>query len=110
MPLFCSDFAFDEVELESQNRKPCARLVCGICRSVYRAHGEIAQLARAHGSYPWCQEFESLSRYLGKDICFADVLFLCDKPPSLRRYSFPYSHGCGIMKVTISQETDYVRN
>ncbi len=31
------------------------------CRS--HTFGEIAQLARAHGSYPWCQEFESLSRY-----------------------------------------------
>ena len=26
-------------------------------------HGEIAQLARAHGSYPWCRGFKSLSRY-----------------------------------------------
>ena len=26
--------------------------------------GEIAQLARAHGSYPWCRGFESPSRYL----------------------------------------------
>ena len=26
-------------------------------------YGEIAQLARAHGSYPWCREFESPSRY-----------------------------------------------
>ena len=25
--------------------------------------GGIAQLARAHGSYPWCRGFESLSRY-----------------------------------------------
>ena len=25
--------------------------------------GEIAQLARAHGSYPWCRGFKSLSRY-----------------------------------------------
>ena len=36
----------------------------------YRSHpfqnlqyGEIAQLARAHGSYPWCRGFESPSRY-----------------------------------------------
>ena len=35
----------------------------------YRPHtyeylyGEIAQLARAHGSYPWCREFESPFRY-----------------------------------------------
>ena len=27
-------------------------------------YGEIAQLARAHGSYPWCRGFESPSRYL----------------------------------------------
>ena len=26
--------------------------------------GGIAQLARAHGSYPWCRGFESPSRYL----------------------------------------------
>ena len=26
-------------------------------------YGEIAQLARAHGSYPWCRGFKSLSRY-----------------------------------------------
>ena len=25
--------------------------------------GEIAQLARAHGSYPWCRGFKSPSRY-----------------------------------------------
>ena len=25
--------------------------------------GEIAQLARAHGSYPWCRGFKSLFRY-----------------------------------------------
>ena len=27
-------------------------------------YGEIAQLARAHGSYPWCRGFKSLFRYL----------------------------------------------
>ena len=27
-------------------------------------HGGIAQLARAHGSYPWCREFKSPFRYL----------------------------------------------
>ena len=30
-------------------------------------NGEIAQLARAHGSYPWCRGFESPSRYYTKD-------------------------------------------
>lgn len=27
-------------------------------------YGEIAQLARAYGSYPYCREFESPFRYL----------------------------------------------
>ena len=30
-------------------------------------YGEIAQLARAHGSYPWCRGFESPSRYDKKE-------------------------------------------
>ena len=30
-------------------------------------YGEIAQLARAHGSYPWCRGFESPSRYDEKE-------------------------------------------
>ena len=30
------------------------------CRPHY---GGIAQLARAHGSYPWCREFKSPFRY-----------------------------------------------
>ena len=29
-------------------------------------YGEIAQLARAHGSYPWCRGFKSPSRYYEK--------------------------------------------
>ena len=29
----------------------------------FETYGGIAQLARAHGSYPWCQEFKSLLRY-----------------------------------------------
>lgn len=28
-----------------------------------RICGEVAQLARAHGSYPWCRGFESPLRY-----------------------------------------------
>ena len=32
-----------------------------------KEYGEIAQLARAHGSYPWCRGFESPSRYYTKD-------------------------------------------
>ena len=30
---------------------------------ILKENGEIAQLARAHGSYPWCRGFESPSRY-----------------------------------------------
>ena len=29
-------------------------------------YGEVAQLARAHGSYPWCRGFESPLRYCEK--------------------------------------------
>ena len=32
--------------------------------SIYTYHGGIAQLARAHGSYPWCRWFKSSFRYL----------------------------------------------
>ena len=32
--------------------------------------GAVAQLARAHGSYPWCREFESPLRYFF-------IAFLC---------------------------------
>ena len=35
---------------------------------VTKEYGEIAQLARAHGSYPWCRGFESPSRYLTKGL------------------------------------------
>ena len=31
--------------------------------SFSESYGGVAQLARAHGSYPWCQEFESPLRY-----------------------------------------------
>ena len=34
---------------------------------ILKKNGEIAQLARAHGSYPWCRGFESPSRYYTKD-------------------------------------------
>ena len=30
---------------------------------IYIENGGIAQLARAHGSYPWCRGFKSLFRY-----------------------------------------------
>ena len=34
-----------------------------IYMDLYTEHGGIAQLARAHGSYPWCRGFESPFRY-----------------------------------------------
>ena len=30
---------------------------------LHNTYGGIAQLARAHGSYPWCRWFKSSSRY-----------------------------------------------
>ncbi len=40
-------------------------------------YGEIAQLARARGSYPRCRGFESPSRYEEKAICESRLLFYC---------------------------------
>ena len=38
------------------------------CRShILTKYGGIAQLARAHGSYPWCRWFKSSSRYYDED-------------------------------------------
>ena len=31
--------------------------------NLFNTYGGIAQLARAHGSYPWCRWFKSSSRY-----------------------------------------------
>ena len=44
----------------------------------YRSHfyGGIAQLARAHGSYPWCREFKSPFRYEFRSSGFPELLFL----------------------------------
>ena len=49
------------------------------CESRLISYGEIAQLARAHGSYPWCRGFKSPSRYLLKEwkhwFCSVSTLF-----------------------------------
>ena len=42
-------------------------------------YGEIAQLARAHGSYPWCRGFESPSRYYMKSFDLFQRIFLYTK-------------------------------
>ena len=49
------------------------------CRPHIFRYGEIAQLARAHGSYPWCRGFESPSRYdIGREALFYSVSrFFC---------------------------------
>ena len=48
--------------------------------NIIRSYGGIAQLARAHGSYPWCQWFKSTYRYhcIPKH-SFWDVFVLCGK-------------------------------
>ena len=42
----------------------------------YTYHGGIAQLARAHGSYPWCREFESPFRYFFIPIFITTHIYL----------------------------------
>ena len=37
--------------------------------------GGIAQLARAHGSYPWCRWFKSSSRYFCANVCGTSCLW-----------------------------------
>ena len=39
-------------------------------------YGGIAQLARAHGSYPWCRWFKSSFRYEKRGLNFRSLLFL----------------------------------
>ena len=42
-------------------------------------YGGIAQLARAHGSYPWCRWFKSSFRYEERGLNFRSLLFFCSK-------------------------------
>ena len=48
------------LQAEGHRFEPCRSHLMNLSSIIY---GEIAQLARAHGSYPWCREFESPSRY-----------------------------------------------
>ena len=48
------------VALEAEGSNPSTHLVVPFLIYIY---GGIAQLARAHGSYPWCREFKSPFRY-----------------------------------------------
>ena len=65
---------------------------------ILKENGEIAQLARAHGSYPWCRGFESPSRYYTKDKSVNRVkglqAFLCCRHIHTKIYkiSFYYCH------------------
>ena len=65
---------------------------------ILKENGEIAQLARAHGSYPWCRGFESPSRYYTKDESVNRVkglqAFLCCRHIHTKIYkiSFYYCH------------------
>ena len=65
---------------------------------ILKENGEIAQLARAHGSYPWCRGFESPSRYYTKDESVDRVkglqAFLCCRHIHTKIYkiSFYYCH------------------
>ena len=65
---------------------------------ILKENCEIAQLARAHGSYPWCRGFESPSRYYTKDESVNRVkglqAFLCCRHIHTKIYkiSFYYCH------------------
>ena len=65
---------------------------------ILKENGEIAQLARAHGSYPWCRGFESPSRYYTEDESVNRVkglqAFLCCRHIHAKIYkiSFYYCH------------------
>ena len=65
---------------------------------ILKENGEIAQLARAHGSYPWCRGFESPSRYYTRDESVNRVkglqAFLCCRHIHTKIYkiSFYYCH------------------
>ena len=50
------------LQAEGHRFEPC-RSHCKQKFTMKIEYGEIAQLARAHGSYPWCRGFKSLSRY-----------------------------------------------
>ena len=45
----------------------------------FKLCGGIAQLARAHGSYPWCREFKSPFRYEEELMYRSTSVFLCLK-------------------------------
>ena len=57
---------------------------------VRRLYGGIAQLARAHGSYPWCPRFESRCRYHLLTSGFACFIF---QRPGGQAVKTPPFHG-----------------
>ena len=65
---------------------------------ILKENGEIAQLARAHGSYPWCRGFESPSRYYTKDESvnrvkgLQDFLYCRHIHTKIYKISFYYCH------------------
>ena len=57
------------LQAEGHRFEPCRSHSSSEENFIFFVNGEIAQLARAHGSYPWCRGFESPSRYLtGKSV------------------------------------------
>ena len=53
------------LQAEGHRFEPCRpqQVKILLCR-IFANSGGIAQLARAHGSYPWCRGFKSPSRYV----------------------------------------------
>ena len=66
---------------------PIPKDISAFADGVITVYGEIAQLARAHGSYPWCRGFKSPSRYFVEHPITADyrvflLLNAIKHPPS----------------------------
>ena len=51
------------LQAEGHRFEPCRPHLFFRYGSQKQKYGGIAQLARAHGSYPWCREFKSPFRY-----------------------------------------------
>ena len=69
------------------------------CESSSIKYGEIAQLARACGSYPQCRGFKSLSRYLKKNP-FWILFLLCDKRRNVTS-EYPFLRGYFTCKIQL---------
>ena len=79
---------------ESVVRQGIGHTVSGVYQPI--EYGEIAQLARAHGSYPWCRGFKSPSRYCKLEIVVFPVFLYSQE---CKTFSLLLHADCIIMHV-----------